>query len=551
MKRYWLALLMAAAMVLCLSAAAELPAGLEVIEAGAFEGDAALQGVLSLPDSVTEVDARAFAATGLHALIVPEGCQSLAEDVLADGNAAYVLLQGAQTVIDASAMTDVPCIFAPAGSAAADMTGFYATETLVAQGGLYYSLTEEEAIPLCAVSPMEGSVTLPKLVEGQPLRQLDALTLRGMDGAALCVPSYLTIPEGMNATTYDAMTLSAPVPSVMECTVGDTVTWTTEVTGAYGDVSYIWLFDTDGVVSSIITAEPSVTWATTAQGLCIVRVTAVDALGDEAEARSPGVTVGEAVPKFRALLIGNTYPGTEDELGGCDTDVYAMRSMLRTMPGTGYTVTVLTNQNSAQIQSAIGTTFADARPCDISLFYFSGHGTSAGSLVGVGNSTVSVGALRAWLDEVPGTKIVIIDACYSGRMIGKSAGSLDPSAFNSAFIGGFSSYTKANNLANNGYIVLTACSMKQKSLSLTDDSAGVSFGVFTYALCYGSGYDEWNQKALSTLPADANGDGAITLGEAHSTAVERVEWLNSLVEGNPITQNTQYYGDTTFILWSR
>lgn len=537
------------ALLLCASAAAELPTALQVIGSSAFEGDTALEGVITLPDEVTAVESRAFAATGVHALIVPEGCESIAADVLADGNAAYVTLQGMETKVSASTLADVPFIFAPSGSEAAEMDGFYAIEDLYVQDGLYYSLGEEEAIPLCAVSPMEGSVTLPKLVDGRPLRQLDIFSLNGMENASVCVPSYLTIPEGMTATTYDAMTLSAPVPSVTECTAGDAVTWTAEVSGAYGDVSYIWLFDTDGTVSSTITAEPTVTWFTTTDGLCIASVTAIDALGDRAEACSTGVTVGKPVPIYRALLIGNTYPDTEDELDGCDTDVYAMRSMLGGMPGTDYSVTVYTNQTSAQIQSAIGTTFADARPCDVSLFYFSGHGTSAGSLVGIGNSTVSVSTLRSWLDAVPGTKIVIIDACYSGNMIGKSEGSLNPAMFNSAFISGFSSFTKDNNLANNGYIVMTACSMTQKSVSLSDGT--ISFGAFTYSLCYGCGYDEWNQTSLSTLYADTDSNGAITLGEAYTLAVERVAWLETLLPEGMMEQSLQYYGDTSFILWSR
>ena len=72
--------------------------------------------------------------------------------------------------------------------------------------------------------------------------------------------------------------------------------------------------------------------------------------------------------------------------------------------------------------------------------------------------------------------------------------------------------------------------------------------MFTYALCYGSGYDEWHQTALSNLPADSNGDGAITLGEAYQGIRERVSFLNQLIE---ITQATQYYGDTAQLLWSK
>ena len=423
-------------------------------------------------------------------------------------------------------------------------------DALQTQDGFYFAADEDEALPLCAVSPMTGDVRVPKFVGELPLRQLDTLVLNGLSGANLSVPSYLTLPEGMTATTYNAMTLSAPVPSVTECAAGDAVTWTTEVTGAYGEVSYVWLFDTDGEVSGVITAEPTVTWTTTTQGLCVASVTAVDALNDQVSASAPGVTVGAPVPIYRAVLVGNTYPGTSNALPGCDNDVYSMRAVLNAMTGTDYTITTRFNVNATDIQGAISSAFADARPCDVSLFYFSGHGTSSGALVGTGNTTVSVATLRAWLDKIPGTKIVIIDACFSGNMIGKAEGSNSPSSFTSAFISGFSYYTKADNLANNGYIVMTACTKEQESNSLT--AGNVSFGAFTYGVCYGSGYDSWNQTSLSTLHADADGNEAIILGEAYTTAVARVAWLNSLLpESDQMEQAAQYYGDTSFVLWSR
>lgn len=547
MKKGWLLALL---LVLCLSTAmAELPEQLTAIEESAFEGDAALKGVLYLPEMVETVGARAFAGTSIHGLVVPEGCRSVAADVLAQGNAAYVALDGADTAV--SALTDVPYVFGPAGSAAAGVAGFYAHEDLAVADGFYFAIAQEEALPLCAVFPVTDEVRLPKVLGDQPVRSLDALTLRGCEDGAVSVPSYLNIPEGMNVTTYDAMTLMPPVPSVTECTAGDAVTWTTEaVTGAYGDVNYIWHFNTNGMVYSDVSAEPTITWSTANQGLCVASVTAVDALGDRVKATAEGVTVGEPIPVYRALLIGNTYPGTPELLEGCDTDVYAMRSMLSSMTGMNYSVTTRLNVNASTIRSLITTTFADARSCDVSLFYFSGHGSSSGSLVGIGNTSVTVSDLRASLDAIPGTKIVIVDCCYSGNLIGKSTDASDPSAFTSAFVSGFSSFTKGDNLATNGYVVMTACSKSQVSQSVSDGV--ITFGAFTYGMCYGSGYDEWHQSFLSSMPADKDGNGAITIGEAYSVAVDRVALLMSLLPENERgNQAAQYYGDTSYVLWSK
>lgn len=551
MKRTLMMLALALALLLTLTGAfAQLPEELTVIDSEAFAGDVSLKGVVTLPAGVTTVGSRAFASTGLHALIVNEACTSLAADVLAGSDAAYVKFNGAATPLSA-ALTDVPCIFAPAASAAASLPGFYATETLQEQDGFYFSLAEEEALPLCAVSPMTGVVVLPKVVDGVPLRQLDTLQTAGLSDATLFVPSYLPLPAGLNATPYDAMAVADPVPSVTECSAGDAVTWTTEVTGAYGDVSYIWLFDTDGTVSSTITAEPTVTWNTTTQGVCVASVTVYDALNDTVSASAAGVTVGEPVPVYRALLIGNTYPGTDVELSGCDTDVYSMRAMLDTMTGTDFSIATRINVNADGIQSAIASTFAGARPCDVSLLYFSGHGSSDGSLIGTGNTAVKVAKLREWLDTVPGTKIVIIDCCYSGNMIGKAEGSGSPASFTSAFVSGFSFYTKSDDdLATNGYIVMTACSKDQLSSTILTNT--VDFGAFTYGVCYGSGYDSWNQMSLSGMAADADGNGEITLGEAYTTALSRVAWLKSLLtDPTKMEQSAQYYGDTSFVLWSR
>lgn len=573
--RFFLVMLTVLTLLAGAACAATLPDDLEAIEASAFEGDEALTGLLTLPGGVQAIGSRAFAATGLHALVIPQNCATVETDLLAEGQAAYVYLMGADTVLSGTAFADTAFVFGPASGTASGMAGFYAAETLQAAEGFYFSVGQDEAIALCAVdgTAVNGDVTLPKFVNGQPLRDLSALNLLNCDGlTGLLVPSYLTIPEGLDAQPYDAMTITAPQTTVPECEAGEEMTWTTEVTNAYGSVAYIWTFDVDGVVSSTITAEPAVTWTPTTQGSCTASVTAVDALDDRAiSARSSEVTITAPKPVYRALLVGNLYTGTDSELPGCDTDVAAMRTVLSSMPGTDYDVTTRIEVTASEIKSAISSTFADARSCDVSLFYYSGHGTSSGSLVGTGNSVISVSELRTLLDTIPGTKIVIIDACYSGNMIGDASSSsgsgsgsgsgssddevwieksdrsaADPSAFTSAVISAFSALNK-DNLATDGYIVMTACSSTQTSASLSDGT--IWFGAFTYGVCYGSGYDEWQQSALGSLPADANSDQAISLGEAYSVAVDRVAWLKTMV--TTMNQSAQYYGDTAFVLWGK
>ena len=546
MKTRIMLLLTALFLLTCACAEVSLPADLTAIEDSAFEA-ADLSGVLTLPATVETVGARAFASTALHGLIVSEGCATVDGSVLADTGAAYLLLQGSATTLSGEP-EGVTFLFAPADSAAAAYTGFYALDSLTADGGLYYSVTADAALPLCAVNAgLSGSVTIPKLLDGAPVTSLAQLCLTGMDGVTeLRIPAYLTAPDGMSAVTHQTMTVTAPMTTAEAPAVGDEITWTTTVEGAYGDVAYIWSFDLDGTLYSVITAVPEVTYALPAAGSCTVTVTAEDALGDRAEAAGEAVTISAGQPVYRALLVGNTYPGTVNELPGCDTDVDSMKIILSSMDTTDYQISARYNLSSTEILAAIPSVFADATAADVSLFFFSGHGTTTGQLVGT-SGYVSPAQLRSVLDTIPGTKIILLDCCYSGNFISKGE-DVSPSSFNSAIISAFSWVNKGDSdLASNGYYVITACTMTETSASLS--TADVSFGAFTYGVCYGSGYDILAGSSLGSLPADTNGDRAITIPE---TIAVVDEWITTFGEwlGQELEQSVQcYYDDASFILW--
>lgn len=510
--------------------------------------------VTGVPEGVTILEDAAFANTGIDALIIPASVEVVGANVLKDCNASYLYLKGADTTLASSAAEGVPFVFAPAASSAASFEGFYATETLATDSGLYYAVTET-ALPLCAEAPfsLSGSVTIPKLLGEVPVTSLDVLYLANTGLTELRVPQYLTIPEGlgMTVTPYETMFITTPAADVAETAAGAYVTWTAEVTGAYGAVSYLWTFDVNGETSTTITAEPTVSFAPMAEGSCTVTVTAEDSLGDSAVSGvSEAVTVSGSAPTYRALLVGNVYATSLEPLQGPDNDVAAMKIMLSSMTGTKYSITTALDLTSAGMEAAIASTFAAAQPGDVSLFYYSGHGTSSGSLVGAGSTTLSIWSLRSALQNIPGTKIVILDCCYSGMAITKASdSSASPSAFTSAVISALSSVSRSStDLADQGFIVLTSCSQEQLSNSLNDGT--ICFGAFTYGLCYGSGYDEWNQTALGYLPADADSNGAITLGEAYAGVQEQIDWLNSMLVV-PMDQSVQYYGDTSYLLWSK
>ncbi|MBQ3156069.1 MAG: caspase family protein [Clostridia bacterium] len=509
--------------------------------------------VSDVPESVTEIGSEAFAGTAIDALLLPASVAEVGGDILSGTGAAYLYLNNAETVLSAGAADDAAFVFAPADSPAASLPNFYPIEGLVEEGGLYY-FAQDTALPLCAVDPagLSGSVTIPKLLQGTiPVVSLDKLYLAGAHVAELRVPEYLTLPEGLDAVRYQTMTVQPPVPDVTESPAGQFVTWTTGATGACGDVSYIWAFDTGDSQDSLITAEPTVQYAPLTEGVCTVTVTAEDALGDSAAASGGAVTVTSPQPTYRALLIGNTYTGSTNQLDGPDNDIASMALMLDTMTGTPFQITRKTNRSATDMQLDIASAFAGAQASDVSLFYYSGHGSSAGALVGTGNTFLTIYSLRSTLQKIPGTKIILLDCCYSGSVIGKSLSSAsvsDPALFNQAVISAFSAVSRSSeNLADTGFIVLTACSKDQESFSLSSDGAN-HWGAFTYGVCYGSGYDIWNRAFLNRLPADSSGDGAITLGEAYAGAKERIDYLNTI---KYFDQSVQFYGDTDYILWRK
>lgn len=568
MKKTFFFLLLALLLTAALSASAvfALPEGLTAIDESAFEGDASLTGRIVLPSAVQTVGARAFADTSVHALVLPEGCVSMDSTALAQTGAAYVMLSSATTRLSA-APADVAYIFAPAFGSASGFANFYATETLVTLNGFYYSVTDGTAVPLCAVdSNVSGVVTLPKLVNGQPIRSLDTLILNGCEGmTALRVPAYLTIPAGMSATAYATMTVASPTASVTSAQTGDTVTWTTTVTGAYGEVAYVWDITVGGTKEQRITEAPSVSYTFASGGDCTVTVTVTDEVGDTAAAPSAILPVnGSSATVYRALLIGNSYTGTANELKGSAADVAGMRAMLGRMTATPYRISTKSELSADGLVSAIRSTFADAGVNDVSLIYFAGHGTNAlntsyhGSLLGVDGSYLTISRLRSVLDEIPGKKIVIVDACYSGQLIGKGEETepvtqAELNAFNSNVISAFSSASTqsrgANDLATSSYYVITAAHSTEESKSMGYDPNGDGvmdkyFGLFTYSLCYGSG---WNMatNVERAFTADVDGNGQITLFEAYAFA------RNKALQSNPNQTAQVYPSNSTMVVWAK
>lgn len=303
----------------------------------------------------------------------------------------------------------------------------------------------------------------------------------------------------------------------------------------------------------------------------------------------------EAVGTYRALLIGNTYTGESNELPGCDNDVDGMRTMLGRMTATPYSVTVKKNIRAEEILSSISSTFGNASYNDVSLFYYSGHGANSlgadgnptsyhAALVGTFQTYVSIARLKTELDKIPGKKVIIIDACHSGQFIARDGmvTQVSSSAFNSQVVNLFANDDQLSgdvsrtavvlaadgsellseeapefidragetNFAKSGYYVITACRSEEKSVSTGYDSNGDGkidryFGLFTYGLCYGNGWNLARNAAISSLNADLNKDSKVTLYEAYVYA-------KVMAQSHNPNQTAQIWPENSaFVLWGK
>ena len=125
----------------------------------------------------------------------------------------------------------------------------------------------------------------------------------------------------------------------------------------------------------------------------------------------------QADTHYRALVIAQSYPGTSMRLDAPPNDQAAVHACLNHFATTNWTVTNASNLRASQITPAILSVFSAATENDVSLLYYSGHGEEDGSLLGKDLKTLKPAALKDCLDQIPGRKIIIVDACYSGQLI--------------------------------------------------------------------------------------------------------------------------------------
>lgn len=356
--------------------------------------------------------------------------------------------------------------------------------------------------------------------------------------------SYVTVKSDLpvGTTTYNAsIDLNAPstsgtyfliFASNCEMNLGWTMSRTNWTTGSYSwndgkDIADLTESNLDDSLSTgylYLDMLEGSTYKTTTYGIAYVKIIVTE------EEEESGIV-------YRALCVGiadyinNEYIG---DLTGPPYDVDRMEQVLNYCKfGSSNTVfsTIKSLKDSqatkSNILQNIASTFSAADSNDISYFYFSGHGGGSESIYYICpadmtssvSSKITIDELETALSAIPGTKVVFLDSCHSGGFIGKGREEIMVSreeleSFNDEVINIFSRAQPKGLLTTSQYIVLVSCHYYQTCVEDQypveeyPPGGGDTFGVFTMALCEGSGYS-------GSYPADTSLDTKVSLQEAY------------------------------------
>lgn len=233
----------------------------------------------------------------------------------------------------------------------------------------------------------------------------------------------------------------------------------------------------------------------------------------------------QAEGNAHALIITR---GDYDDRGsnlspGPENDGKNFERILNQAYGDSLTVTVLEKEGAetvAEVVEAVQTAFADSDSSDMNYFYYSGHGGEEGMWLG-GYEFLSAEDLAQAFLEIRGTNFLVIDCCYSGNLISRSA-------VQTSFASDFVSKCKASlekspfrsAITNANFHVMVASSEGQESVQTGLGLHGEAMGFFTAAVSAGCGIDfskvSSGEDYRCAAMADRNRDGEITFEELYA-----------------------------------
>lgn len=407
-----------------------------------------------------------------------------------------------------------------ASDAGVSVTGYKSSKPKVATVDAYGKVT----------TLAEGSTKITVTTTNKKIKA--TLTLKVVDPYK---PNKIFINQGKNATMY----------------LGQTIQLTTYLEPVSAKATLTWTSSKPDIASVDGTGR------ITAHREGSAKITVKTHNGKKAtfKVKVDGIYVNPNV-HYRALVIGQCqFPWSSASSLPGDRDASLMQKMLTSVrgpEGNSWVVNKQINRTYNQIYSDIRYTFSGATNSDVSLFYISTHGDQstsyyrssidAGALLTYDDEMLSLHQLAAWLNDVPGKVIVMIDSCGSGAAIygyNKSTeSSFDPVSFDQTVIDAFAGMDQGvsapwdNNqgafILTNKFYVLTASSYMEYSWC-TD-----KYSFFTKWVCDAV-------KTKGKMPADGNKNKFTTLNELYQYVRAKSDKQRFRSDGYIYMQHTQVY----------
>lgn len=246
----------------------------------------------------------------------------------------------------------------------------------------------------------------------------------------------------------------------------------------------------------------------------------------------PGMAASAAAngeTTYRALLIGvDAYQA--GALEGCVNDINRMSQTLQSANEAGafYQAPMirsnLTSKEIGELASDMATWNVDED--DVTFFFFAGRGylsdKGTPAIVGKDNKMFSIADLIQLLDGIKGTKMVALDMRLADEeLLEKGETQADPqkaqmemARFNQEVLGVFRESPNASR-----YYVLAGSTLTSSEADVLP-AGDEPRGLVTYLLTQGCGYDYAEQSPVDQMPADANGNGAVSLTEIRDYITE-------------------------------
>ncbi len=244
----------------------------------------------------------------------------------------------------------------------------------------------------------------------------------------------------------------------------------------------------------------------------------------------------EGTRKNRALLIGvddfvsfpSTYPSSTN-------NVFAMQEALQQSSEPFETIMIPDTPITCatELAALIQATFGNATESDVSYLYISTHGeydpdngVEASLLFsdGAAEAYITPAQLQAALDPIAGTKVVLLDACYSGAFIGK----------------GMRTQPETLYFQNPSYKVLASSGAREESWYWSANPTGDGAATLVQGAFYFTQMLSQSLNPRYGAQADANRDGDVTLSELY----------HSLTQNHAASTPQVYPQEDNFVVFS-